>query len=81
MDTKKKSIVNRLEELRCNKGLEPVHIAKITNIWENQVYVNCPFCNKTHRHGYTNDSIQFRAAHCCGKDYFYDPTIYYAMRG
>lgn len=70
----------KIKSLDNSPALETVTIARILNIYEGTVYVRCPFCNKTHRHGYTNDTIQFRSAHCCGKDYSYDPWIYNAMR-
>lgn len=81
---KKKSIVNRLEELRCNKALEQPRIARILFIMNNSVYVECPYCYHQHRHGYTGDTVQFRTAHCFkgeGKSYSYDPSIFKAMRG
>lgn len=74
----KQTVMNRLEDMRKNHGLQSVMKAEIHEIDDcmKQVIVKCPYCRYKHIHGFHKETIDFRSAHCNGKDYSIDIEFY-----
>ena len=79
---KKQTVLCRLEQLRTSCNLPTVMKADIVNVDDDtkQVIVMCPYCRYKHTHGFHKETLDFRSAHCNGKDYYIDIEVYKLLK-